>query len=407
MGRYGLLGERLGHSFSPQIHAMLCDYEYTLREVEREALPDFLESCGMDGMNVTIPYKKEVLPYCVQISDEVRRIGSANTLVRHADGWHAHNTDYYGFRYLLESCGYSLRGKKALVLGNGGAAVAVITALEDMGAGEVVVISRRGDNNYDNLHLHRDADVVVNTTPLGMYPNTGAAAVSLESFPDCTAVFDLIYNPARTKLIMEAEAKGLICRGGLPMLVAQAHRAAELFTGREIPKSRIEEILRVLGRETENIVLIGMPGCGKSSVGKELAAITGRKFIDADEEFLRINGISPGDMIVAQGEEAFRKAETALLAELGKRSGLIIATGGGCVTREENYPLLHQNGEIFCLSRALDKLPTEGRPLSRINSLNELFQKREPMYRRFADHMIDNDSGSVHDAAVRILEALK
>ena len=407
MGRYGLLGEHLGHSFSPQIHALLCDYEYTLREVEREALPDFLENCGLDGMNVTIPYKKEVLPYCARISPEVERIGSANTLVRHDDGWHAHNTDYFGFRYLLDSCGYSPAGKKAVVLGNGGAAVAVVTALEDMGAGEVAVISRRGENNYDNLHLHADADVVVNTTPLGMYPNTGVAAVSLDSFPECRAVFDLIYNPARTKLIMDAQARGLICRGGLPMLVAQAHRAAELFTGREIAKSRIEEILRVLEKETENIVLIGMPGCGKSSVGRELAVLTGRPFIDADEEFLRVNGISPGDMIVARGEEAFRQAETALLAELGKRSGLIIATGGGCVTREENYPLLHQNGEIFCLSRSLDKLPTEGRPLSQRNSLAALYEVRRPLYRRFADHIVDNNSGSVHDTAAAILEAMK
>ena len=407
MGRYGLLGEHLGHSFSPQIHRLLCDYEYTLREVEREALPQFLENCGLDGMNVTIPYKKDVLPYCAQISDEVERMGSANTLVRHADDWHAHNTDYFGFRYMLESCGYSPCGKKAVVLGNGGAAVAVITALEDMGAGEIVVISRSGENNYDNLHLHRDADVVINTTPLGMYPNTGVAAVSLDSFPDCSAVFDLIYNPARTKLIMDAESRGLICRSGLSMLVAQAHRAAELFTGREIPKSRIEEILRALEKETENIVLIGMPGCGKSSVGRELSALTGRQFIDADEEFLRANGISPGDMIRSQGEDAFRRAETAVLSELGKRSGLVIATGGGCVTRVENYPLLHQNGEIFCLSRSLEKLPTEGRPLSQSNSLHELYEKRRPMYERFADHIIDNDSGSVHDTAVRILEAMK
>ena len=407
MGRYGLLGEHLGHSFSPQIHALLCGYEYSLREVARDALPEFLENCGLDGMNVTIPYKKDVLPYCVQISDEVKRMGSANTLVRRADGWHAHNTDYFGFRYMLESCGYSPEGKKAVVLGNGGAAVAVVTALEDMGAGEIVIISRSGENNYDNLHLHRDADVVVNTTPLGMYPRTGVAAVSLDSFPQCRAVFDLIYNPARTKLIMDAESSGLICRSGLSMLVAQAHRAAELFTGTEIPKSRIEEILHVLGKETENIILIGMPGCGKSSVGRELSAITGRQFTDADEEFLRINGISPGDMIVSQGEEAFRRAETAVLSKLGKRSGLIIATGGGCVTREENYPLLHQNGEIFCLSRSLDKLPTEGRPLSQQNTLRELYEKRRPMYERFADHIIDNDSGSVHDTAVAILEAMK
>ena len=407
MGRYGLLGEHLGHSFSPQIHSMLCDYEYTLREVERDKLAGFMASRELDGMNVTIPYKKDVLPYCSFISDAVQRIGSANTLVRRADGWHAYNTDYFGFRYMLESSGYSPKGKKAVVLGNGGASVAVVTALEDMEAGEIVVISRRGENNYENLHLHCDADVVINTTPLGMYPNTGEAAVSLDAFPACRAVFDLIYNPARTKLIMDAESRGLICRSGLSMLVAQAHKAAEFFTGREIPKSRIEEILHALEKETENIVLIGMPGCGKSSVGRELAAITGRQFIDADVEFERVNSISPGDMIRSQGEDSFRRAETALLSELGKRSGLIIATGGGCVTREENYPLLHQNGEIFCLTRSLDKLPTEGRPLSQQNSLSELYAKRRPMYERFADHIIDNDSGSIADTAVKILEALR
>lgn len=407
MGRYGLLGEHLGHSFSPRIHALLCDYEYCLYEVGPEALADFMDNCGLDGMNVTIPYKKDILPHCVHLSDEVKRMGSANTLVRHADGWHAHNTDYFGFRYMLESCGCSPAGKKALVLGNGGAAVAVVTALEDMGAGEIVIVSRSGENNYGNLHLHRDADVVINTTPLGMYPNTGVAAVSLDSFPRCSAVFDIVYNPARTKLIMDAESRGLICRSGLAMLVAQAHRAAELFTGSEIPKSRIEEILHTLEKETGNIIIIGMPGCGKSSVGKELSAITGRQFIDADEEFLRVYGISAGDMIVSQGEEAFRQMETALLAELGKRSGLIIATGGGVVTREENYPLLHQNGRIFCLSRSLDKLPTNGRPISQQNSLAQLYARRKPLYERFADHMIDNDSGSVHDTAVSILEAMK
>lgn len=407
MGSYALLGEHLGHSFSPQIHAMLCNYEYSLREVERDKLSEFMNSTELDGMNVTIPYKRDVLPYCVWVSDAVKRMGSANTLVRKSDGWHAHNTDYFGFRYMLESCGYSPEGKKAVVLGAGGASVAVVTALEDMGCAEIIVVSRKGENNYENLHLHADAELVVNATPVGMYPKTGEAAVSLDAFPVCRAVFDLIYNPARTKLIMDAEARGLICRSGLSMLVAQAHKAAELFTETEIPKSRIEDILHVLERQSENIVLIGMPGCGKSSVGKDLSALTGREFVDADIEFERVNGISPGDMIRSQGEESFRQAETMLLSELGKRPGLIIATGGGCVTREENYPLLHQNGQIFCLSRALDKLPTEGRPLSQQNSLSELYARRKPMYERFADHMIDNDSGSVRDAALKILEAMK
>lgn len=407
MGRYALIGEKLGHSFSPRIHSMLSDYEYSLKELAPDELEGFLKSTELDGMNVTIPYKKAVLPHCAHIADAVRRIGSANTLVKRADGWHAYNTDYFGFIYMLTSCGYSPEGKKAVVLGNGGASVAVVTALEDMGAAQIVVISRKGENNYDNLHLHADADVVVNATPVGMYPHTGEAAVSLDAFPNCRAVFDLIYNPSRTKLILDAEKRGLICRSGLSMLVAQAHAAAELFTDTEIDKTRIEDILHTLEKETGNIILIGMPGCGKSSVGKALANLTGRSFVDADEEFYRSYGISSGDMIKTQGEEAFRRNETRVLSELCKGSGLIIATGGGCVTREENYPLLHQNGFIFYLKRSIDKLPTAGRPLSQQSSPAALFEKRKALYGSFADYTIDNDSGSIEDAALAILEIMK
>ena len=407
MGSYALLGEKLGHSFSPRIHGMLCSYEYGLEEVPKQELAHFLENTALDGMNVTIPYKKDVLPYCSQLSDAVKRIGSANTLVRCEDGWHAHNTDYFGFIYMLRRQGYSPRGRKAVVLGTGGASVAVVTALEDMGASEIVVVSRKGENNYDNLHLHADADVLVNATPVGMYPNNGSAAVSLDSFPACRAVFDLVYNPARTKLIMDAESRGLIHSSGLSMLVAQAHAAAELFTGEKIDAGRIEEILRVLEKETENIVLIGMPGCGKSSVGRELGRITGRFFVDSDDEFERVYGISPAEMIVSQGEDAFRRAETEVLSELGKRSGLVIATGGGCVTREENYPLLHQNSSIFFLERSIEKLPTGGRPLSQSTSLEQMYKIRKPLYESFADHVTDNDSGSVAHTAAMILETFR
>lgn len=407
MGKYALIGEKLGHSFSPRIHSMLSDYEYNLKELAPEELEGFLKTTELDGMNVTIPYKKAVLPYCAVISDEVRRIGSANTLVKREGGWHAYNTDYSGFIYMLSSCGYSPEGKKAVVLGNGGASVAVVTALEDMGAAEIIVVSRKGENNYANLFLHADADVVVNATPVGMYPDTGVAAVSLDAFPRCRAVFDLIYNPSRTKLILEAEAKGLICRSGLSMLVAQAHAAAEYFTGSSIDEQLIENILHTLEKETGNIILIGMPGCGKSSVGKALAELTGRPFIDADEEFYHTYGISAGDMIKSRGEEEFRLNETRVLSELGKRSGLIIATGGGCVTKEENYPLMHQNGFIFYLKRSIDKLPTAGRPLSQQNSPASLFEKRKTLYEGFADYVIDNDSGSVGDAAHKILEIMK
>ncbi len=407
MEKYGLLGEHLGHSFSPRIHAMLCGYEYKLYEQQREALPAFLSDCGLDGMNVTIPYKKDVLPYCAWLSDAVKRIGSANTLVKKADGWHAYNTDYFGFRRMVESMKVDPSGKKAVILGSGGAMLAVRTALEDMGAGEVVVVSRSGENNYDNLHLHSDAQIVVNATPVGMYPNVGKAAANLDSFPNCKAVFDIVYNPARTAFIMQAEEKGIPWRSGLYMLVAQAHRAAELFTGKDIPIGRIDEILRVLENETKNIVLVGMPGSGKSSVGAALAELCGKSLVDADEKLCETFGMSAGDMINTHGEEYFRAKETEVLAELGKQSGLIIATGGGCVTREENYKHLHQNGEIFWLRRSLDKLPTEGRPLSQRGSLEEMFKKRAAMYQRFADFVIDNDSGSVMDAAKAVLEAMK
>ena len=404
---FGLLGEHLGHSFSPRIHAMLCGYEYKLYEQEREALPSFLRDCGLDGMNVTIPYKKDVLLHCAWLSDAVERIGSANTLVKREDGWHAYNTDYFGFRRMVESMNVDPSGKKAVILGAGGAMLAVRTALEDMGARQIVVVSRSGENNYSNLYLHADADILVNATPVGMYPNVGQAAASLDSFPKCSAVFDIVYNPARTALIMQAEEKGIPCRSGLYMLVAQAHRAAELFTGKDIPIERIDDILRVLEAETKNIILVGMPGSGKSSVGKALANLSGRSFVDADEKLFETFGVSAGDMINVHGEDYFRKRETEVLAELGKQSGLIIATGGGCVTREENYRHLHQNGEIFWLRRSLDKLPTDGRPLSQRGSLEAMYEKRAPMYERFADFVTDNDSGTVEDSAKAIMEAMK
>lgn len=407
MARYGLLGEHLGHSFSPQIHGMLCGYEYRLYEQERDNLPGFLAECPLDGMNVTIPYKKDVLPYCAWLSDAVKRIGSANTLVKHPDGWHAYNTDYFGFRRMVESMGVDPSGKKCVILGSGGAMLAVRTALEDMSAAEIVVVSRGGENNYDNLNLHADAQIVVNATPVGMYPNVGKAAASLDNFPNCKAAFDVVYNPARTAFIMEAEEKGIPCRNGLYMLVAQAHRAAELFTGKEIAIERIEEVLRVLENQTHNIVLVGMPGCGKSSVGKQVAELSGKCFVDADDKLRETFGMSAGDMINTHGEDYFRQRETEILSELGKQSGLVIATGGGCVTREENYKHLHQNGEIFWLRRSPDKLPTEGRPLSQRGSLEAMLIKRAPMYERFADFVIDNDSGSVADSARAILEALK
>ena len=263
---FGLLGERLGHSFSPAIHRQLAGYDYQLVELPPEEVEPFLRAGRFRGLNVTIPYKKTVMACCDALSPAARRIGSVNTLLRRPDGTlYGDNTDYDGFRYLLQAAGARVQGKKALVLGSGGASLTVHTVLADLGARETVGISRSGPDNYENLDRHADAQLIVNATPVGMYPNTGVSPVDLDRFPSCEGVFDLIYNPARTQLLLDAERRGLLCSNGLGMLVAQAKAAAERFLGRAIPDSRVEEITRQMERQTQNLLLIGMPGCGKTT----------------------------------------------------------------------------------------------------------------------------------------------
>lgn len=388
----GLLGEKLGHSYSPAIHAMLADYDYCLYEKSPGELEDFLLRGGWDGLNVTIPYKKAVMPYCAELSDTARRCGSVNTLLRLPGGViRGENTDAYGFSYLLQSLGFDPAGKKCVIFGSGGAAATVRAVLAEKGAGGIVTVSRSGEDNYENLARHADAAFVVNATPAGMFPHNGGAAASLAPFTRCEAVADLIYNPARTALLMEAERLGIPCSNGLGMLAAQAKRSAELFLGTDIPDGEIARIEEKLSRETRNIVLIGMPGCGKSTVGKLLAGALGREFRESDALVEREAALSIPEIFRREGEAGFRKRETAALAELGKLSGAVIATGGGCVTRQENYPLLHQNGVIVRLQRRLDRLPREGRPLSLQSDIGELYERRRPFYERFADLSISND----------------
>ena len=388
----GLLGRKLGHSYSPQIHSHLASYEYTLFEKEPEELEDFLKNGGFTGLNVTIPYKKDVIPYLDELSPTAKRLGAVNTIVRREDGsLIGHNTDYFGFCSMVGRSGLAVAGKKVLVLGSGGASNTAVAALEEMGA-QVVVISRSGENNYDNLHLNADAAVIVNTTPVGMYPKTGVSPISLERFQKLEGVLDVVYNPARTQLLLDAESRGLIAMNGLWMLVAQAKESAEWFAGMQIPDGKIAQIHGLLRAQMENTVLIGMPGCGKTTVGQALATMQGKRFVDADAVLEERVGRKITDIIPTDGEEAFRQMETDTLAELGKQSGLVIATGGGCVTRERNYPLLHQNGTILWLTRDLNKLPTHGRPLSQTGKLQQMYAVREPMYRRFADAVISNDA---------------
>ena len=403
--KFGLLGRRLGHSWSPQIHTLLCGYEYGLYETEPEALGRFLKETDLGGLNVTIPYKKDVLPYCAALSDAARRIGSVNTLVRTPEGWYGDNTDYTGFIAMAKSCGVSMAGKKALVFGSGGASLAVIAALHDMGAKPIVNISRSGEDNYDNLDRHRDARVLVNTTPLGMYPDVGLAPASPADFPQCEAVLDIVYNPTRTKLLLEAERLGIPHAGGLIMLVAQARSSAEQFAKTAIPDSRVMEITEILRRQMQNIILIGMPGCGKSTVGKLLAQRLDRPCFDADSLIEKEAGMSIPDIFAREGEAGFRLRETAVLASLGKRSGAVIATGGGCVTRAENYPHLHQNGVMVWLKRELGQLPSDGRPLSQQNSAESLYARRKDKYAAFADFTVESRA-SVQDTVAAVEEVI-
>ena len=401
--RFGLLGEHLGHSFSPQIHAVLGCPDYGLYEVEPEKLAEFLETTPLRGMNVTIPYKKAVVPLCSALSPAAKRIGSVNTLRRTPEGWYGDNTDYAGFRYMLSSLGFNPAGEKAVVFGTGGASVTACAVLRDLGAAEVTAVSRSGPENYGNLDRHRDARLVVNATPVGMYPDNGRAAASLRSFPECRAVLDLIYNPARTALLLEAEELGIPCRNGLGMLAAQAHGSEEVFLGRSLPEELIKTAADSVRRTTENLILIGMPGCGKTRLGKLLAKELGRPFLDADEVLTREAGRSPAEIIRQDGEAAFRDLETGVLAELGKGSGAVIATGGGCVVRPENRNLLRQNGRVFWLRRDLSRLPVSDRPLSQSVGPEELYRRRKDLYAAFADHRVENN-GSAKTAVKEILE---
>ena len=401
----GLLGRTLGHSYSPAIHGQLGDYRYDLFEKEPEELADFLQNGDFTGLNVTIPYKKAVLPYCAELSEKAKALGSVNTILRRADGTlYGDNTDFDGFASMVRLSGVTVRGKKALVLGSGGASVTVCAVLQSLGA-EVVVISRGGEDNYGNLHRHADARLLVNTTPVGMFPHNGEAPVDLAAFPACEAVLDIVYNPERTALMLQAETLGIPAFGGLHMLVAQAKRASEIWQNTAIPDTETARIEALLRRESRNIVLIGMPGCGKSTVAAALGEALHRPVLDSDTLAAELAGMPIPEIFAAQGEDAFRKIETEAIARLAKSSGTVLATGGGCVTRAENYPLLHQNSVIVWLKRDISQLPTEGRPLSQAGKLQEMYTRRAPLYARFADHVVDNN-GTQEDTLKAIKEVI-
>ena len=403
---YGLLGKKLSHSYSPAIHGLFGDYSYVLFEKNEDELEDFLKNGDWEGINVTIPYKKAVMPYLDWLDESSEKVGSVNTVLRHDGRLYGYNTDYYGFWELVYSSKIPFENKKILILGTGGASLAVNAVCRDLNAGEIVFISRSGENNYENISRHADTDIIINTTPVGMYPNNLVSPVKLEGFTQLSAVFDTIYNPQKTRLCLDAERLGIPAFSGLAMLVYQAKKASELFQGTEIGEEKAQSVLKQIGFQMKNIVLVGMPGSGKSSVGIRLARELGRNFLDSDDEILSKTGRSPADIIKADGEAAFRRIETEILSDLCKLSGKVIATGGGAVKTKENYDIIRQNSTVVFLNRRLESLPTANRPLSQGGSLSQMYEERLPLYEKFADYEVDSN-GEINAIVSRVKEVLK
>lgn len=389
--RYGLLGRVLGHSYSPQIHAMLGEYPYDLFACEEEELSQLFSRDDLGGINVTIPYKKTVMPFCDSLTEAAQAIGCVNTIVWTPNGTVGDNTDLDGFLSLIDRAGVELKGLHVVVAGRGASSQTVETACRQRGAARVDRLNR--EEMAKPPADVRDADVLINATPVGMYPHNGHSAVELRDFPRLRFVGDLVYHPHRTALLLAAEKAGIAHSDGLPMLVGQARAAAEHFTGQNIPKEREEDIVAKLRAETENIVLIGMPGCGKSTVGKALADALRRPFVDLDLAIEQETGRKPGDIITEDGEAAFRKMESEAAARIGKENGQIIATGGGAILDPANVDALRQDGFLVYLTRPIHRLATHGRPLSAggRSALEQLYAVRDPLYRAAADVAIEND----------------
>ncbi|MGN1345402.1 MAG: shikimate kinase [Eubacteriales bacterium] len=400
----GLIGKTLGHSYSPQIHAYFGDYEYKLYEMPEEEVGTFLKTADYTALNVTIPYKKTVMPFLDEISDEAARIGSVNTITRtKSGGLRGDNTDYYGFSYMLDYAGIDVTGKKVLIIGDGGASMTARTVAADRKAREVVIITEE-TNRPDVLAQHGDCEVLFNTSPVGMYPHAGKTPVSLDYFPKLEGVVDVIYNPAITRLAYEAKVRGIKWITGLTMLVAQAKMASELFTGSTIDDAEIARVTTAVSYGMKNLLLVGMPGSGKSTIGRKLAELTGRTFVDTDDLIVERAGRTIPEIFASHGEEYFRKLETEVLAEVSQKSRLVLATGGGVVTRPENHPLVNQNSVVVFLNRDLSILPKDGRPISQSRDLGELFRERLPLYQAVSDFEIAVDTPDVEKNARKILD---
>ena len=391
--KFGLLGRMLGHSFSPRIHSALGNTNYELFEREPSQLQEFFADPELQGINITIPYKVNALEACDVVDPRAERIGCVNTMVRKDGKWHGYNTDYDGFVFTLQHANIDVSGKECIILGDGASSATVHVALEDLGAKNIVHLSRKTAPFYgDAPNYYETTQIIINCTPIGMYPHNPANLIDITQFSKLEGVVDLIYNPRRTILLLQAEMMEIPHCDGLPFLVAQGVEAANHFQGESFGTKEIEQILRDMRREKENIILIGMPGVGKTTVGKALGEAMGRTCVDVDQELEKeIGDIST--YITEQGEPAFREKEAEMIAKLGTQTGLIISTGGGCVTVPKNYAHLRQNGRIYQLTQPVENLSTSGRVLSSggIERLRELEATRTPMYESFAQCIVEHN----------------
>ena len=401
--KYGLIGEKLGHSFSKTVHSKIADYEYCLFEIAKADLNTFMQKRDFCGINVTIPYKQAVIPYLDYISDEAKSIGAVNTVVNKNGKLYGYNTDFFGLKLLIEKNNIEITNKTVLILGSGGTSKTAKAVCESLSAKEIFTVSRSGGEGlitYEEAYT-KNAQIIINTTPLGMYPNIDAKPIKLEGFNGLEAVVDVIYNPLKTRLVIDAENRGIRAVGGLYMLYAQAVSAAEIFSDNEIKTNAFNEILK----EKQNIVLIGMPSCGKTTSGKLLAQELGKEFIDTDLEIVKKAGMEIPEIFEKFGEEYFRNLESEAIKELSQNQSLVIATGGGAVLRSENVDALRQNGKIIFIDRPLDMLiTTDDRPLSSSRELlEERYYERYPTYCFSCDVRINAD-GDINTNLERIKE---
>lgn len=412
MMRYGLIGEKLGHSFSKIIHEKLADYTYDLIPLSLEELDVFMREKEFSAINVTIPYKETVIPYLDEVDPKAAKMGAVNTVVQRNGKLFGYNTDYFGFRYMLEHNHIQIAGKKVLVLGRGGASKAVIAVLEDMGAAEIQTIYYKiaeDSISYETCYaLHTDAQVIVNTTPVGMYPNSGHTPIDLTPFTKLEAVADVVYNPLRTRLVLDAEEKGCQAIGGLEMLVGQAKYAVEIFLDQSLPEDSIDVVYKDLMAERRNLVLIGMSGCGKSTLGKLAAEKLGKTFVDTDAEIIKRIGMSIADYFAAYGEDSFRKVESEVVQEISTQNNLVISTGGGVIKNPENIRWLKGNGTVIWIQRDPELLESgNGRPLvPDQEAVLRLYKERLPLYTAAAETIIEND-GNEEEALQKILTAFE